>query len=105
MVIHQIVSHHFHLYACLPFVELAHERTIQFGPVTFWPASKSEEFLTADLHSSFHHYMQAVGQIKAPSIDQKQQEVNTGALHSKRITCVLIAEDIPSEIREFILID
>lgn len=97
MVIHQIASQNFHLYACLPFVELAHESMIQFGPVAFWPASKSEEFLTVDLHDSFHHYLQAVG--------QEKQVTNMATLNSKGVTCVSIAEDMPSAIREFILID
>ncbi len=105
MVIQQIASQKFHLYACLPFIELAHERMIQFGPVTFWPASKSEEFLTTDLHASFHHYLQVVGQIKAPNGDKEQPLVNTMTLNPKGITCLSIAENIPSEKREFILID
>jgi hypothetical protein len=105
MVIHQIASQNFHLYACLPFVELAHESMIQFGPIAFWPASKSEEFLTGDLHTSFYHYLQAVGQIKARSSDQEKRLVNTASVNPKGTTCMSISADIPSEVYEFILID
>ena len=70
MAIHQVATQNFLLYAYLPFVELAHESMIQFGPVIFWPASKSEEFLPQHLHSSFNDYLQVVGQIKARSNGQ-----------------------------------
>lgn len=101
----QNASQNFHLYACLPFVELAHESKIQFGPVIFWPASKAEEFLPNHLHASFHDYMQVVGQIKARSNDQEKSFVNTFTLNPKGTTCVSISADIPHEIREFLLID
>jgi|GEM_PF-4371557 len=93
------------LHACLPFIELAHESMIQFGPIIFCPASKSDQFLSSDLECSFREYMQVVGQIKARSNDQERQFVNTVKLNPKRTTCVLIAAKIPVEVREFILID
>jgi len=105
MADNQVASQNYHLYACLPFVELAHEAMIQFGPVIFWPASKSEEFLPHGLHSAFDEYMQEVGQIKALSNNIDRQLVNTGMLTPKGTTCVSIAEEIPVEKREFILID
>lgn len=104
MVKHLIDSQYFDLYACLPFVELAHESTIQLGPVLFWPASKSKEFLPIDHHSSFQAYMKVVGQIKVQS-QQKGHFVNTTTLNPKGSTCVSIAENIPKELREFVLIE
>jgi hypothetical protein len=105
MAKHPIDFQAFHLYACLPFVELDHESMIQIGPVIFWPASKSKEFLDADFHSLFQAYMRAMSQIKAPTKDPEGHFVNTRTLTPKGTTCVSIAEDIPSELRELILID
>lgn len=105
MAIHQVASQNFLLYAYLPFVELAHESMIQFGPVIFWPASKSEEFLPQHLHSTFNNYLQVVGQIKARSNSQDNVLVNTGKLDPKGTTCISIAADVPEEVREFLLID
>lgn len=105
MAKHCVDSQDFKLYACLPFVELAHESTIQLGPVIFWPASKSDKFLQPDVHSSFQEYMQAISQIRARCQDTEGQFVPTMTLTPKGTTCVSIAEDIPSEMREFVLID
>lgn len=105
MAIHQVASQNYLLFAYLPFVELAHESMIQFGPVIFWPASKSEEFLPQHLHSSFNDYLQVVGQIKARSNGHDNMLINTGQLNPKRTTCISIATDVPEEIREFLLID
>ncbi len=105
MAKHHVDSQEFHLYACLPFVELAHESTIRLGPVIFWPASKSKEFLHPDVHTVFQEYMQAVGRIKARNQDKLGEFVHTMTLTPKGTTCVSIAENIPSELREFVLID
>jgi hypothetical protein len=95
----------FALYAYLPFVELAHESMIQFGPVIFWPASKSEDYLPDHLRSSFRDYMQEMGQIKVRSHNQEKSWVNTITLNPKGTTCVSISEDVPIEVWEFLLID
>ena len=104
MVMHQIASQNFQLYACLPFVELAHESMIQFGPVVFWSASKAEEYLHESFNTSFQDYIRIVGQIKARSNGQEKQFVNTVTLNPKATTCVSIAEGVPSEILEFFLL-
>lgn len=101
----QSAASNFQLYAYLPFVELAHEAMIQFGPIIFWPASRFEEFLPPDFHSSFHNYIQVVGQIKAYSNSHEKSLVNTVTLSPKGTTCASISEDVPVEIREFLLID
>jgi len=68
---------HLHHYACLPFVEIAHEAIIQMGPVSFWPASS---------HAQFRSYLDT---IHAPSAT----------------TCISIAGEVPADQREFLLID
>jgi hypothetical protein len=105
MTKHHVDSQVFRLCACLPFVELAHESIVQIGPVVFWPASKSEIFLHSELHSSFQAYLRSVGQVKALNKDHQGQFVNTKSLNPRQMTCVSIAEDIPNELRPFILID
>ena len=32
MAINRVASQNYHLYACLPFIELPHESMIEFGP-------------------------------------------------------------------------
>lgn len=73
-------------YACLPYVELAHEASIQMGPVHFWPASKFEETIPVRSHSQFRSYLKTIG---APN----------------GTTCISINQNVPSAQREFILID
>lgn len=89
----------------MPFIKLVHESVIRLGPVIFWPASQSKEFLPFDFHSSFQTYIQAVSQIKARSQDKKGKIIQTQTLIPQRITCLSISEEIPSELREFVLID
>ena len=103
-MLHQFGSQSFHLYACLPFVELGHETMIQLGPVVFWPASKSEKFLTPEAHSSFQIYLESIAQIKAWNIEEKSF-VNTIKLAPQQATCVSIANNVPAELKEFVLID
>lgn len=94
----------FDLYACLPFIELAHETVIELGPVIFWPASKAEEFLSEPVCSSFKTYLFAAGQIKAKSLEEGAQ-FKTATLIPKGTTCLSISRDIPEQLREFVLID
>jgi len=75
------------LYACLPFVEIAKEATIQIGPVLFWPSSKHAQHLPLHLNTPFQTYLSNI------------------KLASQPITCVSISDEIPIEDREAILID
>lgn len=95
---------HFDLHACLPFIELAHETTIEMGPVLFWPSSKAKERLPAPVCSSFDAYLEVAGQIKAKN-DERHLFFNTATLIPKRMTCVSISRDVPDHLREFVLID
>lgn len=100
-----IESQNFDVYACLPFVELANEASIQIGPIIFWPCSKSEEFLTRELQISFHAYLDKIRLIRTKSNGEKGTFVNTGSLSLKEMTCISVAKDIPKNLREFLLID
>lgn len=105
MAIYQVGSQNYLLYACLPFVELADETPIHFGPVVFWPASKFKEYLPDHLHSSFHDYFEIVSQIKTESKDPGKEGIETEKLNLRGATCVSIAEDVAVELREYLLID
>jgi hypothetical protein len=105
MIEHSIDPEKFYLYACLPFIELDHETMIHLGPVIFWPASKANQFLQEDSLSSFQIYMSEVSKIKAHNEDEEGRIFNTMTLTPKGTTCVSIAEEIPKELREFVLID
>ncbi len=98
-----LTSHHFDLCACLPFVELAHEASIQVGPLIFWPASKSQEFLGTEA-PSFQAYLQSIEQIKARRSDD-QTFIPTMRLQPRGMTCISIDAEVPSEQRKLILID
>jgi hypothetical protein len=104
MATHPIASQNFLLYACLPFVELASESIILFGPVAFWPASKSPEFLSGNFPSSFEDYLQGMAQIKA-HCQEENAWIKTRQLNPSKMTCISIAESIPVERRAFLLID
>jgi hypothetical protein len=93
------------IYACLPFVELAHESTLQMGPVSFWPASKYQEFLEIDSHELFLHYMQSISQIKARIQSDQSQLVNTVTLNPQGTTCISIASNVPQHLRDTMIID
>ncbi len=101
---HSFVSKDFHLYAYLPFVELAHESIIQLGPIIFFPASKSQEFLTLEDHHSFEAYIQAMSQMKTHRLHEADF-VNTNQLILQQTTCISMASTISPELRDFILID
>ena len=96
-------------YACLPFIELAHESTIRIGPVIFWPSSRAEEFLPPMLIPKFQEYLKELSQIKTSCTGQGNQQgnqfVNTVTLTPKATTCISISKSIPSPMRENILID
>lgn len=94
----------FTLCACLPFVELAQEASIQIGPVIFWPASKAQEFLPAHA-STFQTYLESIGQIKARSKSEKEDFVNTVRLSPAGMTCASIDSNISPELYEYVLID
>lgn len=94
----------FNLCACLPFVELTQEASIQLGPVIFWPASKAQEFLP-DHASTFQAYLESIGQIKARSKSEKEDFVHTVRLSPTGMTCASIDSSIPPELYEYVLID
>lgn len=93
------------LHACLPFVELASKTIVHLGPVVFWPASKADEFLEKNDHSALHTYLQSIGQIKARMSEKSTKLVNTGKLSLDATTCISISNSIPSDLREFALVD
>ncbi len=95
----------YHLYACLPFVELAHEASIKMGPFLFWPASKSAEFLEESHQPLFEEYIQSIGQVKARSEDEPSHFVNTIKLVPAGTTCISIHSAVPSKQREAALVD
>lgn len=75
------------IYACLPFLEIEQDTTIQCGPVLFWPASQAKQHLSSASHDSFFKYLENIH------------------LPLQSTTCVSISEDIPSEVKDFVLVD
>lgn len=96
---------HYHLYACLPFIELAYEASVHLGPVLFWPASRYKDFLPPDLHQSFRDYLESIGQVKTQLQMESEEWVQTVQISPHGTTCVSIFEDIPTEQREILLVD
>ncbi len=91
------------IYAYLPFVALGHESVIELGPVVFWPASKSAEFLKEELTKPFEEYLDAVGKIKAQG--EGVGLFNTETLLQKGTTCVSVSAAVAAEVRDFLLVD
>lgn len=98
-------SPHYQIYACLPFVELAQEASIQIGPVRFWPASKYTQYVEEEYHEAFQAYMESIGQIKAQSGGKKTKWINTVKLNLAGTTCLSISNHVPQSQREAVLID
>jgi len=94
----------YHLYACLPFVEIAHESSIRLGPLTFWPASRYQEFIKEKHHSAFKTYIETISQLKAKS-STSPHLVNTIKLAPEVTTCISISSTIPDSKKEAVLID
>lgn len=94
----------FTLYTCLPFVELAHEASVQIGPVLFWPSSKYKEFIPPEDQEMFQHYITSVGQIRLEN-KANQSQISTRTLSPQTITCLSICPNVPVHQREFMLID
>jgi len=95
----------FHIYAFLPFIQLAQESMIQMGPIVFWPASKMQEFLPEESIPLLTEYLKKVGQVKAHSCVKNDQFIDTVMLDPKQMMCVSISNEIPEDVHEFILID
>jgi hypothetical protein len=95
------------IYACLPFVELAHEATIRIGPVSFWPSSKFRDFIEPSHVEAFQEYVGSIGHIKARAkmTDNEMRLVTTVRLPPQGITCISIDEQVDSSQHEFALID
>lgn len=98
------MNQHYHLFACLPFVELAHQAAIQIGPITFWPASKYQENISLHAHLDFQNYINTIGEVKALA-NKNHEWVNTIKLNPHSTTCVSINNEIPEKEREALLID
>lgn len=94
----------YQLYACLPFVELAQERTIKMGPVIFWPAAKYKEFVESSNQNDFKTYIESITQVKAKK-EENQSWINTIRLSTATMTCISIDEQVVPEQRELLLID
>ena len=101
----QSLHQSFELYACLPFLELPHESTIEMGPVVFWPASRYREFVEEKDQNSFLDYLESIGQIKAFLHEGDEKWINTVKLTLNATTCISISSSLPSNLREFVLID
>jgi len=95
----------FPLYACLPFVELAHETSIELGPVIFWPASKYEIFIDPSMHEMFKKYLESIQQVKARTEEGDQACINTIKLQPQGTTCISIHPKIAIYLREHVMID
>lgn len=93
------------IYACLPFIELAHESCIEIGPVLFWPASKAPEHIQDDNLQQFQGYMQSIAQIKARIKSNNDQLINTVMLSPQGTTCISISKQIPADQRNQVVID
>lgn len=89
--------------ACLPFIELAEEAHIQLGPVFFWPASKFQDWITPENQQDFQAYIHSINQIKTKVENAKI--INTVTLNPQRTTCISIDSDVPSNLREQLIID
>lgn len=95
----------FEITACLPFVELSQESTIQIGPVLFWPASKSAEFIEKEHQLLFQSYIQSIFQIKTKIAPENSQLINTVTLTPEGTTCLSISSDVPPHLREQLIVD
>jgi len=93
------------IYACLPFIELAREATIQIGPVSFWPSSKFAGKINPVDEAAFQNYIQSITQIKTKIKSEDDQLINTVTLTPQETTCISISSQIPIDQRDQIVID
>lgn len=93
------------IYACLPFIELAHESCIEIGPVSFWPSSKASEHIEKENQEFFQSYMDSIAQIKAKIRSNNDQLINTVMLSPQGTTCISISKNIPLDQRSQLVID
>lgn len=93
------------IYACLPFIELAQEASIQIGPVSFWPSSKFAGKIDKNDEEIFQAYIHSITQIKARTQAENLELINTVNLTPEATTCISIASDIPPELRDHVVID
>lgn len=96
-------SKHYHLYACLPFIELAHEASIHLGPVMFWPASRYNDFVPPHFQENFQNYIYSIGQIQTQS--PSAERIQTAQLSLQSETCLSLSDQIPENQRELLIID
>ena len=69
-----LVTSKYEIYACLPFIELAREASIQIGPVLFWPSSKFAGKIDVQDEEIFQKYIHSVTHIKA-KVESREEEV------------------------------
>ncbi len=93
------------IYACLPFIELASEASIQIGPVSFWPSSKFAGQINAQDEETFQEYLHSIMQVKTQINNEDQHYVNTVTLTPHETTCISVSVDVPVEQRDHVVID
>lgn len=98
------------LCACLPFVTLAKESMVSFGPVQFWVASAAKERIPDSSLTGFQAYIEAIGQFKAVQReenvgDQCSSYINTTKIAQEKMTFISIDDDIACDVRELLLLD
>jgi len=93
------------IYACLPFIELASEASIQIGPVSFWPSSKFAGNISTEDEEAFKEYLHSIMQVKTEIRDEKNIYVNTVTLTPQETTCISVSTDVPVEQRDQAVID
>lgn len=93
------------LFACLPFIELAHETPLHFGPVSFWAASRFSEWIEEEDQENFKAYIQSIGQIKTRTCEETHGFIQTATLSPEGTTCVSISIDVPPHLREQLIVD
>lgn len=92
------------VYACLPFVELAHENSIEMGPILFWPASKFSRFIPEEYTGHFQNFLDAIVQIKTHHAESGKL-INTIKLSPSSTTFISISPSVPTDKRDTLLID
>lgn len=99
------LSQDFQVFACLPFITLAKEKSIHLGPVIFWSASSYREFIPEDRQEAFITYINSIGQIKALVDQAGHQLINTLKVSPEELTCISIDIKIAESQKQALLID
>lgn len=77
----------YHLYACLPFLELESEKPINIGPVAFFSGAQAEKCLDPEVSGYLSKYLKG------------------HQLNEKKVTCISIHPDIKEKHYHWIVVD